>query len=71
MHIPPLTDACWMRLAASRQVPLSTGHLPTRLLIERVRASDDEVAIKAAKLFAYFVRWSDSLTSELAQIRQL
>jgi hypothetical protein len=71
MHIPPLTDACWMRLAASAQVPLTTSHLPTSLLIERVRASDDDIAVKAAELFAYFVRWSDSLSSELAQIRQL
>ncbi|NRF65957.1 hypothetical protein HLB44_03040 [Aquincola sp. S2] len=71
MQVPPLTDACWLRLAASRHVRLSITHLPTLMMLDRVRSSNDEVAVKAAELFAYFVRWSDSLAPELAQIREL
>ena len=71
MNVPPITDACWTRLAQSEEPVLHTSHLPTRLLLQRVSASRDNSTVKAAQLFAYFARWSDSLGPELAQIREI
>jgi hypothetical protein len=71
MNVPPITDACWSRLAQSDEPVLHTCHLPTRLLLQRVLASRDNTTVKAAQLFAYFARWSDSLGAELAQIREI
>ena len=71
MHVPPITDACWSRLAQSEDTALHTGHLPTRLLLQRVHASRDTTTVKAAQLFAYFARWSDTLGPELTQIREI
>jgi len=72
MNVPPITDACWARLAQSEdQAALHTCHLPTRLLLQRVLASRDNTTVKAAQLFAYFARWSDTLGHELAQIREI
>ena len=71
MNVPPITDACWARLAQSEEQVLHTCHLPTQLLLQRIGASRESTTVKAAQLFAYFARWSDSLGSELAQIRDI
>jgi hypothetical protein len=71
MRIPPITDACWTRLAQADEPLLHTDHLPTRLLLQRLRLSDESASVKAAQLFAYFARWSDSLNAELAQLRDI
>lgn len=71
MRVPPITDSCWTRLAEGEHDTLYTSHLPTRLMLQRVLSSSDSASVKAAQLFAYFARWSDTLVQELAQIRQL
>lgn len=71
MNVPPITDSCWARLAQSDEQALHTCHLPTQLLLQRIGASGDNTTVKAAQLFAYFARWSDSLGPELAQIRDI
>ena len=71
MNVPPITDSCWARLAQSDEQILHTCHLPTRLLLQRVVTSRESTTVKAAQLFAYFARWSDSLGPELAQIREI
>ena len=71
MNVPPITDGCWARLAQSGDQVLHTGHLPTQLLLQRVLSSRDNTTVKAAQLFAYFARWSDTLGPELAQIREI
>jgi hypothetical protein len=71
MNVPPITDPCWTRLAQSDEPVLHTSHLPTRMLLQRIQSSSDNASVKAAQLFAYFARWSDSLGYELAQIRDI
>ena len=71
MNVPPITDGCWARLAQSNDQALHTCHLPTQLLLQRVVTSRESTSVKAAQLFAYFARWSDSLGPELAQIRDI
>ena len=71
MNVPPITDGCWARLAQRDDQVLHTCHLPTQLLLQRIGASGDNTTVKAAQLFAYFARWSDSLGPELAQIRDI
>lgn len=50
---------------------LRTGHLPTQLVLQRVLCSRETNSVKAAQLFAYFARWSDTLGAELVQIRDI
>jgi len=47
-----------------------TRHLPTQLMLARVRASDQAVAVKAAELFSCFSRWADGLQDQIAQISE-
>jgi hypothetical protein len=71
MNVPPITDSCWTRLAESDEPVLHTRHLPTRMLLQRIHSSSENASVKAAQLFAYFARWSDTLGPELAQIREI
>jgi hypothetical protein len=71
MNVPPITDACWARLAQSDEQVVHTCHLPTQLLLQRIISSRDSTTVKAAQLFAYFARGSESLGPELAQIREI
>ena len=68
MPIPPVTDPCWLRLAAGELHRLQTDHLPTRMMAERVLNGDGPVGLKASEIFSYFSRWADHLPGELAQI---
>jgi hypothetical protein len=68
LPVPPLSSACWQRLASGGLQRVKTNHLGTQLLTKRIERSTDPVAVKAAEIHAFFAKWERILTAELAQI---